>query len=72
MIKEAFNRNTILDKEAKQWAQEEIVMYNVGSIAFLWLWDPDPTTIGAEVFGGLSIVMLEKNGEDKMLVMESN
>ena len=38
---------------------------------FIWLRDLDTNKIGAEVFGELWNVVLEENGEDKM-VRESN
>ena len=38
---------------------------------FIWLRDLDPKKIGAEVFGELWNMVLEENGEDKM-VRESN
>ena len=34
---------------------------------FIWLRDVDTKKIGAEVFGDLRKVVLEENGEDKMM-----
>ena len=40
-------------------------------LRFIWLRDLNTKKIGAEVYGELLNVVLEKNGEDKM-VRESN
>jgi hypothetical protein len=72
IVKEAFNRKNItLDKQAKQWTQEEIGQVLCLEHCFIWLRGLDTKKIGAEVFGELWNVVLEENGEDK-IVRESN
>ena len=51
--------------------QEEIVLALCFEHYFIWLRDLETKKIGAEVFEELWNVVLEENGEDKM-VRESN
>jgi len=67
----AYHINSTLDKQTKHWTQEEIGRVLCLEHCFIWLWDLDTKEIGTEVFGELWNVMLEENGEDKM-VRESN
>ena len=60
-----------LDKHAKHWTQEEIGYVLYLEHCFIWLRDLDTETIRAEVFRELWNMVLEENGEDKM-VRESN
>ena len=77
MAKEAFNRENIaLDKQIKHLTHEKIrtTLFRcyVWKHCFMWFRDLDTKIIGAEVFGELRNVVLEENGEDKMVKEISN
>ena len=58
--------NINLDKQAKQWTQEEILLgVMFGVLLSLWLSDLDTKKFGTEVFEEPGNVVLEENGEDK-------
>ena len=68
---EAFNRKmSLLTSKLNIELKKKLVRCYVWSIV-LWLRDMDTKKIGTEVFGELRNVVLEENGEDKM-VRESN
>ena len=68
IAKEAFNKkNVTLDKQAKHWTEEEIGQVLCLEHCFIWLRDLDTKKIGVELFGKLQNVVLEENGEDKMV-----
>ena len=64
-------KNVTLDKQVKHRTQEEIGQVLCFEHYFISLRDLDTKKIGTEVFGELRNVVLEENGEDKM-VRESN
>ena len=64
-------KNVTLDKQAKHGTQEEIGQVLCLEHCFIWLRDLDTKKIATQVFGELRNVVLEENGEDKM-VRESN
>ena len=72
IAKKAFNRKISLlicklNIELKKKIRQVLCLEH----CFIWLRDLDTKKIGMEVFGELRNVVLEENGEDKM-VRESN
>ena len=69
IAKEAFNRNiSFFSRKLNTGLKMKLVRCHVCTI---WRRDLDTKKIGAEVFGELRNVVLEENGEDKM-VRENN
>ena len=72
IAKEAFNRKILLLRSKLNIElKKKLVSCYVWSIAQIWLRDLDTKKIGTEVFRELRNVVLEENGEDKV-VRESN
>ena len=53
--------------QVKNWTQEEIGKVLRLEYCTVWLRDMATKKIGAEIFGKLRNVVLEENGEDKMV-----
>ena len=73
MAKEAYNRkiSLLISKLNDVELRKKLVRCYVWSICIKWLWDLDTKKIGAEVFGELWNIVLEENGEDKMVIENS-
>ena len=67
MVKNAVNRKTQLLTSKLNTFQEEIGQMLCLENCILWLRDLETKNIGAEVFGELQNVVLEDNGENKMV-----
>ena len=71
IAKEAFNRKmSLLTSKLNIELKKKLVVLCLEH-CFIWLRDLDTKKIGTEVLGELRTVVLEENGEDKM-VRESN